>query len=153
MRFPYQARHVRQPIYPLGGSLTRHYPLMPLIVSGPNGGWLRDCLLDSGADDTLFPEAAAIALGIDLTGAPTGRAAQAGGIAIQYSYASANLRISDGKETCEWTTVIGFTKSPLRWPTLGQTGFLRFFDLTLFGARREIFLTPNTDFAGHHVVH
>lgn len=153
MRFPYQARHVQQPVYPLGGSRIRHYPLMPVIISGPNGGWLRDCLLDSGADDTLFPNTAAIALGIDLTAAPTASAKPAGGAVIPYSYAPVNLRISDGKETCEWSAVIGFTKSSLRWPLIGQTGFLQFFDSTLFGARREILLTPNTDFTGRHVIH
>ena len=79
MRFPYQARPVRQPVYALAGSRTRHYPLVPVYLTGPNGGWMRDCLVDSGADDTLFPDAAAIMLGIDLSGAPTASASQAGG--------------------------------------------------------------------------
>lgn len=153
MRFPYQAKRVRQPVYPLGGSNIRHYPLVPVILIGLNGGWVRDCLLDSDADDTLFPEAAAVALGIDLTGAPTGNATQVGGAAVQYSYAPATLRVSDGKESCEWPAIIGFTKCPLRWPLLGQTGFLRFFDLMLFGASQEIVLTPNADFSGRHMIH
>jgi hypothetical protein len=153
MRFPYRARHMRQAVFPLGGSRTRHYPLMPVFLSGPNGGWTRDCLLDSGADDTLFPETAAVALGIDLTGAPTANATQAGGATIQYSYTSVSLRIADGKESCEWVAVIGFTKSPLRWPLLGQTGFLQFFDAALFGARREIILTPNAAFSGAYITH
>lgn len=153
MRFPYQARHVRQPIYPLGGSHTRHYPLVPVFLTGPNSGWTRDCLLDSGADDTIFPEIAAVTLGIDLTGAPITSAMQAGGSAIQYCYASVTLRISDGKESCEWVAVIGFTKHPLRWPLLGQTGFLQFFDITHFGARREVVLTPNAAFSGRLTIH
>jgi hypothetical protein len=124
-----------------------------VILSGPNGGWARDCLLDSGADDTLFPEVAALVLGIDLTGAPTASATQANGAAISYSYASAILRISDGTESCEWVAVIGFTNYPLRWPILGQTGFLQFFDATLFGVRREIVLMPNASFAGRHTIH
>lgn len=120
MRFPYQAKLMRQSVYPLGGSYTRHYPLVPVFLSGPNGVRTRDCLLDSGADDTLFPETAALALGIDLTGAPIGRAAQAGGAVIQYRYASVALRISDGNESCEWVAVVGFTNHPLRWPFLDR---------------------------------
>ncbi|HTU91704.1 MAG TPA: hypothetical protein VMF69_16595 [Gemmataceae bacterium] len=153
MRFPYQARHVRQPVYPLGGSHSRHYPLVPVFVTGPNGGWTRDCLLDSGADDTIFPETTAHALGIDLTGAPSASATQMGATAIPYFYASVILRISDGKESCEWAAVVGFTKRPLRWPLLGQTGFLQFFDATLLGVHRETILTPNSAFSGQHTIH
>lgn len=153
MRFPYQPRPMRQPVFPLGGAYIRHYPLVPVFLSGPNGGWTRDCLLDSGADDTLFPETAALALGIDLTGAPTASATQANGSVIQYRYASATLRVSDGNESCEWVAVIGFTNYPLRWPLLGQTGFLQFFDVTLLGTSREIVLMPNATFSGQHTIH
>lgn len=153
MRFPYQPRPTRQAVYPLAGSHTRYYPLVPVFLSGPNGGWTRDCLLDSGSDDTIFPETAAVALGIDLSGAPATSARQAGGAVIQYFYASATLRISDGKESCAWAAILGFTNYPLRWPLLGQTGFLQFFDGTLFGARRDLILTPNTTFSGRHTIH
>ena len=137
----------------MGGARSRHYPLVPVFLSGPNAGWTRDCLLDSGADDSLFPETAALALGIDLTGAPTASARQAGGAVISYRYAAVNLRISDGNDSCDWGAVVGFTNYPLRWPFLGQTGFLSFFDLTLFGTRREIVLTPNVAFPGRHTIH
>ena len=153
MRFPYRAMPMRQPVPPLGGSRTRHYPIVPVFLAGPAGGWARDCLVDSGADDTLFPDAAAQILGINLTGAPAGSASQVGGAPIHYPYASVTLRISDGQESCEWVTLVGFAKNLPRWPLLGQTGFLQYFDVTLFGARKEVFLTPNATFPGSHTVH
>jgi hypothetical protein len=153
MRFPYRPLSMRQPVYSLGGSRTRYYPIIPVLLTGPKGRWMRDCLLDSGADDTLFPDSAAAALGIDLSGAPTATALQIGGTAIPYTYASVSLRIADGSESCEWVAVVGFTNKPLRWPLLGQTGVFPFFDVTLFGARREIGLTPNASFSGRHTIH
>jgi hypothetical protein len=126
---------------------------VPVLLAGPAGGWARDCLLDSGADDTIFPVTAAQALGINLTGAPVGRASQAGGAVIQYPYAAVTLRISDGRESCEWVATVGFVRARLRWPLLGQAGFLQFFDVTLLGARRETVLTPNASFPGSHAVH
>lgn len=124
-----------------------------MFLTGPNGGWTRDCLLDSGADDTIFPANGALALGIDLAGAPTGGATQAGGAAVQYAYAPVTVHISDGNESCEWLTLVGFTKSPLRRPLLGQSGFLQFFDAPLFGSRREILLIPNAGFSGRYTIH
>jgi hypothetical protein len=153
MRFPYRAMPTRQPVPPLGGARTRHYPIVPVVLTGPAGAWARDCRLDSGADDTIFPHSAAQALGIDLTGAPLGSASQVGGAPIQYPYAPVTLRISDGQESCEWIALVGFAPLALRWPLLGQTAFLQFFDATLLGARRETVLTPNASFPGRHTVH
>jgi hypothetical protein len=153
MRFPYLAHRVGRPVYPLGGALVRHYPVLSVTLTGPAGSYPKDALVDSAADDTIFPLAIAEKVGIDLSGAPTGGAQPVGGGSLVYRYAQVTLGVSDGRETCEWSAIVGFIDLPLRWALLGQTGFLQFLDANLLGAAREVVLTPNANFAGQHTVH
>jgi hypothetical protein len=153
MRFAYLPVTVRRPVYPLGGSTIRHYPVFSVAVGGPSGEWSRDCLVDSAADDTIFPITVARKVGIDLSNAPVGEARQVGGVILSYRYAQVTLRISDGLETCEWPAIVGFLDQPMRWALLGQTGFFQFLDVHLRGGRREVILTPDVAFPGQHIVH
>jgi hypothetical protein len=109
--------------------------------------------LDCGSDDTIFPHWIARRLGINLSGAPQGEAHPIGGTAIPFPYAAVTLRLTDGIETCEWRAFVGFVDLPLRWALLGNTGTLDFFDVELRGTRREVFINPNSSFAGGHIVH
>jgi hypothetical protein len=111
-----------------------------------------DACIDSAADDTVFPPHWATRLGIDLGSAPTGQAQGVGGSIIQVSFAPVTLLLSDGYETCQWDTVVGFSAAPMRWALLGHSGFLEFFDVQLLGARRETVIHPNTAFGGQHIV-
>jgi hypothetical protein len=153
MRFPYLAYNVGRPVHPLGGSMIRHYPVFNVRIVASGGGWLRDCLMDTGADDTVFPVSAARALGIDLRSAAVGHASPFGGAALTIRYAPVTLRVSDGLETFEWSAIVGFIAAHIRWPLLGRTGFLDVIDAALYGARREVVLTPNADFTGSHTIH
>jgi hypothetical protein len=63
------------------------------------------------------------------------------------------LLLSDGTATAQWDTTVAFTAATLRWPLLGQAGFLQFFDVELHGASHEAILTPNVTFPGQHVVY
>src|SRR5437763_5034649 len=51
--------------------------------------------VQTGADDTVFPEDAALALGTALTQAPCGEARVVGGARVQVRYAQVTLRITD----------------------------------------------------------
>jgi hypothetical protein len=105
-------------------------------------------LLDSGADDTLFPEAVAGQLGIDLTNAPTGTGAGVGVQHLTVRYAQVTLRIADLQGRREWTAWVGFTAGRLRQPLLGYAGFLQFFTATFYGDREEVELTINSTYPG-----
>jgi hypothetical protein len=139
---------------PSFGSRLFHYrPVTAVRVTGPRGDRLWNSLLDTGADATLFPESAATRVGIDLAGAEerdielVGRPAP-----VRCRYASVQLLITDGlRETYEWTAVVGFTASPLRYSILGHGGFLEFFDVEFRGADREVVLIPNRSFLGTQV--
>src|SRR5205809_926121 len=69
--------------------------------------------LDSAADDTVFPEAVAIAVGIDLTNAPIGEAAGVGSGPVQVRYAQVTLRVAGNGERREWVAWVGFTAARL----------------------------------------
>src|SRR5262245_4534321 len=131
LHFPYLRRPSRLPVYPLGGVQYRYFPIFPVIVSNPQGSFVRDGLLDTGANDTVCPDILAQQLGVDLTNAPEGEARGAGGQVLQVHYATVTLRISDGKETCVWDASVGFAPLVGKEILLGQTGFLQFFDVSL----------------------
>ena len=125
-----------RPIPSLGNRLFHYRPVTFVRVTGPRGDQVRDGLLDTGADATVFRETAAVRVGIDLTGAIeqdielVGRSAP-----VRCRYASVRLQITDGlRETYEWTAVVGFTKSLLAYNLLGHGGFLEFFDVEFRGA-------------------
>jgi hypothetical protein len=153
VRFPYVALPTRRPVYPLGGALVRHRPLLAVQVRGPSGARSLTATLDSGSDDTLLPAYLAPRLGIDLAQAPAGEAGTVGGPPIPYHYATVSLRLSDGYEECEWDAIVGFVAAPMRWAILGFAGALQYFDLQLLGLQREALLIPNTSFPGRQVIH
>ena len=150
---PYLPLPTKNPVPSLGGVMVRYRPIVPVRLFGPLGSRLFDGCLDCAADDTIFPLSLARRLGIDLNGAPQGAAHPVGGMVIPYWYAAVTLRLSDGVETREWQATIGFVDLPLRWALLGHAGFLNFFDADLRGARREVFISANTLFAGTRTIH
>src|SRR5262245_21466149 len=78
--------HVRQ----------RWRPLVPVTLHGPGGASLTfgRTLVDSGADDTIFPADAAIALGIPLLAA-TGHAMRWRGQRFALRFAEVELELTD----------------------------------------------------------
>jgi hypothetical protein len=153
MRFNYMALPTRQPIYPLGGLQFRYRPVLPIRVIAPRILPLVDACVDCASDDTLFPEQLARRLGINLSTAPQGEVRPTGKTTFGVRYAHVTLLLSDGRETLEWAAIVGFTAAPLRWPLLGQAGFLEYLDAELRGSRREVVLSPNVSFKGQHVMH
>jgi hypothetical protein len=137
---------------PAGTTNFRHRPIIPIHIVAPRILPPLDGCIDCAADDTVFPPQWATRLGIDLGSALKGQAQVLGGAIIQVSFASVTLLLTDGYETCEWDTMVGFAAAPMRWALLGHAGFLDFFDVHLLGARREALIFPNITFAGKHLV-
>lgn len=148
VKFPYLALPTSRPISSLAGANVRFRPIIPVRILGPAGSWTGDCSVDCGTDDTIFPRRLATKLGIDLTGAEQVHARPIGSIAVPYLYAKTSIRLTDGVDVCEWEAIVGFVDVPLRWPILGHAGFLQYFDVNLFGAKREVELMPNVDLSG-----
>jgi hypothetical protein len=121
-------------------------------ITGPAHFAVRDAVLDSGADDTVFPDGIAAIIGLDLTLAVPRKMFLAGRGVVNCRFAPAQLRITDGvSETYEWDAVVGFVPVPLRCPLLGYAGFFQFFDVHFHGADGEITVVPSWAFAGGRI--
>jgi hypothetical protein len=153
VKFAYAPLTVRTPSPAMRGAKVRYRPIVPIHILAPVMLPPVDACIDCAADDTVFPPHLAVRLGLDPAVAQQGQVRSIGGTIVNVIYAQATLLLSDGYETCEWDTIVGFSTVPMRWALLGHAGFLEFFDVHLFGARREAVVAPNAAFSGQHVVH
>ena len=153
MRVPYLLARAKSALPSLTGSFIRPRPVVAVRISGPRRSVLVDGLLDTGSDDTVFEEWVATAIGVELTHAQERQVGLVGrSKLIRCRYASVQFRITDGiQETYDWTTLVGFVSTPLRYSLLGYAGFLQFFDVEFLGSAREVVLVPNASFPGGRV--
>ncbi len=89
------------------GVKTRIRPVVPMHIVAPLRLPPVDACIDSAADATVFPPRIGATLGINLAAAPQGQARAVGGMVVNVHYAPVSLLLSDGYETCEWTTTVG----------------------------------------------
>lgn len=152
MKFPYLAVATKQPVPSLGGRQVRHRPVIAVLLGGTTSPQLRDGLLDTGADDTVFSDAVASALGVDLSLAEKRSIALAGRPQpVICRYVQVQIRISDGIETFEWPSTVGFVAARLHYALLGQAGFLQFFSSDFDGDAHFVTLTPKPSFPGRRI--
>lgn len=154
MRFPYQPVLLQGPPPPTlpPHATARHRPLVPVRVTDPATGKssnVNAALLDSGADDSIFPLPLAHLLGVALLPeVPTGHAIRWGGSPHRIRFGRVGLELSDGIETASWEAVVAFSAAPIRYPILGQCGCLHFFNADFRGADQEVVLEANSSFPG-----
>jgi hypothetical protein len=148
LRFSYVPRSSPNPIVSLGGRTVRSRPIIGVAVVGSRASWSLDALLDTGAEDTVFPDWIANLIGLDLTNAPTGSAGGVGGGMAILRYARVTLRIADQNEHREWQAWVGFTSAKIRLPLLGVAGFLQYFTAAFYGDREEVELVVNGQYPG-----
>jgi hypothetical protein len=122
--------------------------LITVSVVGPGGTHVVEGLVDSGADETVFPEDVAARIGVDLTGAPQGRGAGASLAGVPLRYGEVGLRIASRSERREWRAWVGFTSAKIYRPMLGFAGFLQFFTAAFHGDREQVELTINPLYPG-----
>src|SRR4051812_49284536 len=116
MIFPYRQMRATAPVISLDSRLTRPKTLILATLIGPTGiPYPLDCLVDNGADDTVFPESVAAKVGIDLTSAPVGAATGISLAAAPIRYVRARLRVAAQAEFREWEAWTGFTSARMRW--------------------------------------
>ena len=138
-----------EPIIPsLPGRTARPRPVIPIAIIGPGASYPINATLDTGSDDTVFPESVAAAIGLDLSAAPTSSAQGVGAVATTLRYAEVVLRLKDGNQQCEWPAWVGFAPLAMQRPLLGFAGCLQFFTATFFGDVEEVELEPNQLYTG-----
>ncbi len=148
LRFPYQTIPVGHSVVPLGGRWVRPRPIVAVSIFGPMSSRVRDAILDTAADDTVFRETLAMQIGLDLSKAPTGVGSGVGMGNIPLRYAQVHLRLTDGVEQREWSAWVGFTPARIPYPMLGFAGCLQYFTSTFHGDREEVELTINRLYSG-----
>jgi hypothetical protein len=116
LRFRSQLVSVPSAVWSLGGRSVRPRSLVEVAVIGPAATRVRLAPVDPGADATIFSDALAAPIGLDLTHAPQGSGSVVGGPKIPLRYAEVTLRITDGREQREWPARVGFTPVPRVYP-------------------------------------
>ncbi len=144
MKFPY-----REYVSVFPGSTDFRLILRPVItirVVGPKADARWDALVDSGADETLFPLSLAEVLGVELDEELISEAAGISGDRLKIQYGDVELRIESDSEIIEWKTTVGFVdfgSASDEVIILGHGGCLDFFTATFDGENAELKLTPN----------
>lgn len=121
-------------------------PEITIRLHGPNGSDDLDALVDTGADNTIFPESIARNLGVQLLRA-TGPAAQAfGGQRIDLWYADVELELVHSGGSLRWLAQVYFRADEVDDETviLGRDGFLEYFTATFIGDEFALDLQPNS---------
>jgi hypothetical protein len=145
MKFPYR-EYVG--IYP--GTDDFRLILRPIItirILGSRSQARWDALVDTGADETLFPLALAELLGVELDPRMVGVAAGISGDRLKVHYGAVELQIENGPEVVSWKTTVGFAdfQSESDEPViLGQDGCLEFFTASFDGENAELELVANS---------
>lgn len=115
----------------------RPRPLLDLTVGDVEDVRVR-CLVDSGAQNTLFPRWVADLAAVDLVGAPVRNLAVA---AAPVTAAFVPIRLTVDDHT--WEAEVGFCDPwPYGWGLLGQISFFRYFTVTFRAADQQFEVEP-----------
>jgi hypothetical protein len=121
-------------------------PVITIRLIGPKAEARWDALVDSGADETLFPLSLAEVLGIELDQQMTSEAAGVSSDRLKIHYGDVELQIESDQETIAWRTTVGFVdfgSASDEVIILGHGGCLDFFTATFDGENAEVELVPN----------
>ncbi len=122
-RFPYK-------------SLIPGYPLQPLLDISIKGAGTFVCIVDSGANRSLFPKTVGVLLGIDYTQPPDARAECAHGEEIACWSGTATIRLRDE----EFPIPAFFSDIDQMEPLLGREGFFERYRVTFDETSKEVII-------------
>jgi hypothetical protein len=124
-------------------------PEVRIRVLGANDAIVNNALVDTGADNTIFPLSIARELKIATTAARGPNATTFGGGQIPLSCADVPLELSENSTMICWLARVYFYDFPEEQPetlVVGHEGFLDFFMATFDGEHLSLYLEPNQDF-------
>ncbi|MCL4205251.1 MAG: hypothetical protein KJ000_22440 [Pirellulaceae bacterium] len=151
LQYPYQPVPLvgtPPPSIPLD-TTVRWRPFAPVTIIGPTGISRRfqRALIDSGADDSVFPLEIAARLHVVLR-PYTGHVLRWRGQPYELRYGDVELELSDEDSSCRGTATVCFSAAPMSYRILGHAGCLQFFDSTFRGADLIVELEPNASYPG-----
>ncbi|MBV9121740.1 MAG: hypothetical protein JO112_00080 [Planctomycetes bacterium] len=150
LRFPYLSEKLLGPPSPaFPGAKVKFRPLVPLTIRGLGGAWqFSRALLDSGADDSVFPLGTASHLGA-IFRPDTGQRVRWRGQLYPLRFGDVELLLTDNIASYRWPALVAFSPAPLAYPLLGYGGCLQFFDVRFRGDDRVVEIESNHAFPGH----
>ncbi len=154
LRLPYQpvALDPTKPVPPSlpVGSKVRWRPLVRVLIIGPGTGRYKKfdkALVDSGADDTLFPIGTDRILGVRLR-PETGHGHRWRGNWCPLRFGDVELELTDDLSFMRWPAIVGFSPAPMPYPFLGHCGCIQFLDAKFLDSDRVVEFEPNRLFRG-----
>jgi hypothetical protein len=145
MKFPYSVNIA--PSIESGEEIVVLRPEVRIRVHGPGGVVELVALVDTGADNSIFPEELANELGVFTTPGQGPGAIGFGGQRIHLSYADVKLELQDDHSSLAWTSRVYFANVADGADTtviLGHEGFLDYFTAAFDGDDCVLELTANT---------
>jgi hypothetical protein len=129
--------------------LVRWRPLVPVSIHGPSGlvRQFSRAVMDPAADDTVFPIDTATRIGAVLRPV-SGHRVRWRGQLHPLRFGDVELVLEDNGSSCRWPAVVGFSPAPLRYPILGQSSCLQYFDTRFLGIDLILELEINPSFPG-----
>jgi len=122
--------------------------LVPVTVRGPAGQRnFSRAVVDSGADDTVFPLDVLGRIGA-IPRPDTGHRIRWRGTLYPLRFADTELVLADLATTYRWPAVVAFTPAPLTYPILGTCGCLEFFDARFLGADHSLEIETHWQYPG-----
>ncbi len=143
MRFPYERYYVRS------SKQQRFEIYRPVIyarIHAPDRVVDLRCLVDTGADFTLFPRSIADKFVIPVDDSASQPIFGIGGTPLRAAPADTELELTDGVESYRWNTsalFVSFPRPADQQTIFGHKGFLEYFTASFDGERRELELIPN----------
>jgi hypothetical protein len=139
IRFPYEpvlTRGTRA-----GTVETTYRPMIPIQLFGPAGDHEFTALVDTGADDTLFPDYLIRELGVVIPANDYAAISGIEGSMTLVRYGTIDLLIPEAGGGYRWSARVGFHAG--HRVALGHGGFLEYFTASFSGRGRHLTLTPN----------
>lgn len=143
MKFPYERYSVRFD----QRRVEIYRPVVYARIHGPDRVADLRCLVDTGADFTLFPRSLADKLGIPVDDSVSQAIFGISGTPLRAAPADTELELTDGVESYRWTATALFVSFPRpadQQTLFGHKGFLEYFTASFDGERRELELIPNS---------
>lgn len=147
MKFPYKLYRVTKAPSVPEGMIWR--PRIPVLIIGPTGELRIEALIDTGSDQTIFPQVDMSRIGADID---ADRKSQVRGLASHEEELSLGKSIKLGlqldNETYVWPAMVWLSNAADSPALLGRSGFLEYFDVTFYGKKLEVELKPTSGFPG-----
>ena len=141
MKFPYSSYEV-EPTAAHADVSVVYRPVIPFRGIGKTDVAVFYGLLDTGADETVLPQAIADLIGVVVDPTQTSVATSASG-ELPIVYGKVTLEIGKGKGRYRWQATVGVVNQPWQEAILGHAGFLHYFNAVFSWSKREVRLTRN----------